>query len=117
MENIENLLNQDLSSPNNQINLLSNVYKVIKGGFDIDGVETYLGSANVSMLKDDIEVFEKLTEDKSWPVSTIIQREVDERRVNEIANDFILRDSRNVKYFPPIVVALIPRNGDQLSEI
>jgi hypothetical protein len=116
MESYENLLNQDLSSPSKQINLMSNVYRVIKGGFDIDGVETYLGSASVSMLKEDIEVFERLTEDKSWPVSTIIQREVDERRVNEIANDFILRDIKRVKYFPPIVVAIVSRNqNDEIS--
>jgi DGQHR domain-containing protein len=113
MDNIENLLNEDLSSQSIDGVLFSNYYKVIKGGFDIEGVETYLGSALVSNLAEDIEIFEKLTEDKAWPVSSIIQREVDERRVKEIAEDFILKSSNNVKYFPPIVVAVVPREANE----
>ena len=111
MDNIEELLNEDLTSQNIEGVVFSNNYKVIKGGFDFDGVETYLGTAIVSQLADDIEVFEKLTEDKSWPVSSIIQRDVDEKRVKEIAEDFILKQSNNVKYFPPIVVAIVPRES------
>lgn len=113
MENIEDIFNEDLTSSREEGQSFSKVYKVVKGGFDIDGVETYLGSAPVSHLADNIQVFEKLTEDKSWPVSSIIQRDVDDRRVNEIANDFILKTSNNVKYFPPIVVAVVPRESNE----
>ncbi|WP_026977600.1 DNA sulfur modification protein DndB [Flavobacterium tegetincola] len=113
MEDIENLLNEDLSSQTNDGVIFSNIYKVIKGGFDFEGVETYLGSAYVSQLCNDIEVFEKLTEDKSWPVSSIIQRDVDEKRVKDIAENFILMQSNNVKYFPPIVVAIVPRESSE----
>jgi DGQHR domain-containing protein len=110
---IEKLLNEDLSSQNGGGVIFSNTYKVIKGGFDFEGVETYLGTAFVSQLAADIEVFEKLTEDKSWPVSSIIQRDVDEKRVKEIAEDFILKQSNNVKYFPPIVIAIVPRESTE----
>lgn len=113
MDDIEKLMNEDLSSQANDGVIFSNTYKVIKGGFDFEGVETYLGSALVSQLSDDIEVFEKLTEDKSWPVSSIIQRDVDEKRVKEIAEDFILKQSNNVKYFPPIIVAIVPRESSE----
>lgn len=113
MEDFKNLLNNDLRSSEGPTLLLSNIYKVLKGGFDTNGVETYLGSAPVSLLSRDIEVFERLTEDKSWPVSSIIQRDVDERRVKEIANDFILKSSNNVKYFPPIIIAIVPRESNE----
>jgi DGQHR domain-containing protein len=117
MEDINNLLKIDLSSSNGPSLLLSSIYSVLKGGFDTNGVETYLGSAPISLLARDIEVFEKLTEDKSWPVSSIIQRDVDERRVREIANDFILKSSNNVKYFPPIIIAIVPReNNEEISK-
>jgi DGQHR domain-containing protein len=113
MKDLNDLIKNDLSGTQGQSLLLSNIYKVIKGGFDTNGVETYLGSAQVSLLANDIEVFERLTEDKSWPVSSIIQRDVDDRRVKEIANDFILKASNNVKYFPPIIIAIVPRESSE----
>jgi DGQHR domain-containing protein len=111
--NIDDLLNSDLSPNIADDVLFSQVYKVLKGGFDLDGVETYLGSAKVGHLAKDIEIFELLTEDKSWPVSSIIQRDVDDNRVEKIANEFILKKHNNVKYFPPIVVAIVPRDKEE----
>jgi DGQHR domain-containing protein len=96
--------------------IFSSVYNVVDGGFDIDGINTYLGSSNVETLARDIEIFEKLTEDKSWPVSMIIQRDVDRKRVNEIAKGFILKAQNTAKYFPPIIIALVPRlNSGEIS--
>lgn len=111
--NIDDFLNSDLSPEIPDDLLFSKVYKVLKGGFDLDGVETYLGSAKVGHLAKDIEIFELLTEDKSWPVSSIIQRDVDDNRVEKIANEFILKKHNNVKYFPPIVVAIVPRDMEE----
>lgn len=107
--NLTDLSKIDLSTKNNEIMMFSNVYQVMKGGFDVEGIETYLSSVKVGFLIKDIEVFEKLTEDKSWPVSSIIQREIDDRRVKQISEEYILNSSNNVKYFPPIIVAIVPR--------
>lgn len=52
-----------------------------------------------------------MTSDKTWPVSQIIQREIDQKRVENIADQYILAN-RNVKYFPPIVVVILPKNAE-----
>jgi hypothetical protein len=96
----------------NKINL-SNIYSVKLGGFgERNEVETYLTSATVEQLKEDISFYETLSKDKSWPVSQIVQREVDKIRVSEISKNYILGKGRKVKYFPPIIVALIPKTKD-----
>lgn len=92
---------------------LSNIYSVKLGGFgDGNEVETYLTSAKVEQLKEDISFYETLSKDKSWPVSQIVQREVDKIRVSEISKNYILGKGRKVKYFPPIIIALIPKTID-----
>lgn len=92
---------------------LSNIYSVKLGGFgDGNEVETYLTSARVEQLKDDISFYETLSKDKTWPVSQIVQREVDKIRVSEISKNYILGKGRKVKYFPPIIVALMPKTSD-----
>lgn len=92
---------------------LSHIYEVDEGGFGAEnrGIRTYFCSATVSKIKDDIETFEKLTEDKAWPVSQIIQREVDRERIKRIATQYILRDM-NLKYFPPVIIAILPRDEE-----
>jgi len=112
-------LNKKLKSIklNSDKKILSNVYKVEKGGFGSDklGIDTYLTSSYVEFLLDDVSTFETITKDKSWPVSQIIQREIDNRRIKDIASDYILRD-RIVKYFPPILVAILPKNDNKLAQ-
>jgi hypothetical protein len=97
--------------------ILSNVYEVTKGGFGRveDNIIAYSGSLSVIDLYKDFEFFETLSRSKSWPVSKIIQREIDNERVKNIDEGYI-RSSRKVKYFPPIVVALLPKDGQQLSD-
>ncbi|TKB46331.1 DGQHR domain-containing protein [Thalassotalea mangrovi] len=113
MDELDDLNGIDLSSNENDGMLFSNVYKVLEGGFERNGIETYLSSVKVGWLAKDIEIFEKLTEDKSWPVSSIIQREIDDRRVKQIAEEYILKSTNNVKYFPPIIVAIVPREPNE----
>jgi DGQHR domain-containing protein len=98
-----------INAVNKKGTIFSSVYSVVDGGFDLDGINTYLGSSNVETLAKDIEIFEKLTQDRSWPVSMIIQRDVDKKRVKEIAKGFILKSQNTAKYFPPIIIALVPR--------
>lgn len=92
---------------------LSNIYNVKIGGFgDKELVKTYLATLTVDELEQDISVYETLSKDKSWPVSQIIQREVDKIRVSNISKDYVLRPERQVKYFPPLIIAMLPRNVD-----
>lgn len=96
----------------NDLNL-SNTYTVRIGGFGQQiGLRTYLSTLTVDELKRDISFYEKLSEDKGWPVSQIIQREVDEDRVNSIVRRYVLSEGRDIKYFPPIIIALLPREPD-----
>jgi hypothetical protein len=92
---------------------LSNIYSIKLGGFgDQSNLRTYLGSIRVKDLKEDLDLYETLTKDKSWPVSQIIQREVDKIRVSNIAKSYIQGQGRIVKYFPPIIVAILPKDSD-----
>ncbi len=97
--------------------IISNVYEVTKGGFgrDEDNIIAYSGSLKVSELVEDFEFFETLSRSKNWPISKIIQREIDSERVKNIEEGYI-RSSRKVKYFPPIVVAILPKENDQLAD-
>lgn len=92
---------------------LSNVYNIKIGGFGTtNSIKTYLCTVKVDDLEDDIEFYETLTKDKSWPVSQIIQREVDRIRVSNISKDYILGLGRPIKYFPPIIIAILPKGPD-----
>ncbi|WP_158858674.1 ParB N-terminal domain-containing protein [Lunatibacter salilacus] len=92
---------------------ISNIYSVKVGGFGKENeVETYITSARVQQLKQDISFYETLSKDKTWPVSQIVQREVDKIRVSEISKNYILGKGRKVKYFPPIIVALMPKTSE-----
>jgi DGQHR domain-containing protein len=91
---------------------LSNVYNVKIGGFGEMNLKTYLGTLTVEELETDVQFYETLSKDKSWPISQIIQREVDKIRVSNISRDYILGKGRVVKYFPPIIVAILPKAVD-----
>ncbi len=89
--------------------VLSNLYEVKKGGFgDTNSIVTYACTLKVKNLKEDITTFKKLTEDKAWPVSQIIQREISRVRVKEISKTYILGEGRSIKYFPPLIIAILP---------
>lgn len=96
---------------------LSNVYEVYHGGFGFDGTEisSFITSSTVKELTTDLITFETLLKSKDWPVSKILQREVNRSRVEEISKQF-LKGADKVKYFPPIVVALIPRDGEAMAQ-
>lgn len=99
-------------SSNNELTL-SNVYNIKIGGFGTESaIKTYLCTVKVSDLQEDISFYETLTKDKSWPVSQIIQREVDRIRVSNISKDYILGQGRSVKYFPPLIIAILPKDAD-----
>ncbi|MBK9800912.1 MAG: hypothetical protein IPP56_14705 [Bacteroidetes bacterium] len=98
---------------NNELDM-SNIYNVKIGGFgDVDFVRTYLTTLTIEELEKDVDVFETLSKDKNWPVSQIIQREVDKIRVSNISKDYVLKKERTVRYFPPIIIAILPRDQDE----
>lgn len=94
--------------------ILSNQYEVKRGGFGKlgEGLETYFCSLKVEDLKDDIITFKKLTEGNIWPVSQIIQREINWTRVSEISSHYIRAKGRDIKYFPPITIAILPKDEE-----
>lgn len=97
--------------------LLSNVYEVTRGGFgrEEDNIIAFSGSLRVDDLVKDFQFFETLSRSKNWPISKIIQREIDSTRVKNIDEGYI-RSNRKVKYFPPIIVALLPKVGPLLAD-
>ena len=99
-------------TPNVEKLFLSSLYRVNEGGFGdrTSGIKTYCCALNIGELKQDITTFNKLTEDNVWPVSQIIQREIDYRRVEEISSHYIRGKGRDIKYFPPLTIAILPRD-------
>jgi hypothetical protein len=98
----------------------SMAYEVIKGGFGDprDKLVTYKAKVNISEahVSKDFQFFETVSSDKAWPISKIIQREIEEERVDEISSDYI-ESKKSVKYFPPITVVLLPKGAkDSLSD-
>lgn len=110
LENFDSI--EDAGIHANQITI-SQVFPVKIGGFGDDKLRTYIGNVKIGDLENDIQFYETLSKDKSWPVSQIIQREVDKIRVSNISKDYILRKSRAVKYFPPIIIALLPKGENE----
>jgi hypothetical protein len=105
---------KESSKSKDKINL-SNIYLTYPGGFgdDKDLLTTYFCAKKISQLALDLITFEDLFDLKDWPVSKILQREVSRKRVKIIANKFI-KGKDKVKYFPPIIVALLPRDETDL---
>jgi len=101
---------------NNQIDL-ANIYNIRIGGFgESSDLRTYFSSVKIKHLQEDLDLYETLTKDKSWPISQIVQREVDRIRVSNISKSYILSKGRPVKYFPPIIVAILPKDsGGKIS--
>ena len=64
---------------------ISNVYEVYQGGFgnDPNTIPTYICSSTIKQLTEDLITFERLLKVKKWPVSKILQREVNKKRVEE----------------------------------
>jgi len=93
----------------------SKLYFTYPGGFGppSEFLTTFFCAKKIADLKDDLITFESLVDQKDWPVSKILQREIDKKRVKEIINKYILAKDK-LKYFPPLTVALLPRDKDQI---
>ncbi|WP_298247933.1 DNA sulfur modification protein DndB [uncultured Christiangramia sp.] len=113
MDELEDFEDIESSGTNDDSLDLSNVFNIKIGGFgDSDDLKTYFGSISIDELEEDISLYETLTKDKSWPVSQIIQREVNKFRVSDISKSYILGTGRLIKYFPPLIIAILPKEHD-----
>ena len=90
-------------------------YKKSAFGMKSEEVKVYLLEVTVNQLLNDFKIFEELNNVQSWPISTLIQRELDHQRAERIAKDYLL-NSGNTKYFPPLISVLIPTDSDYLPK-
>lgn len=106
--------NEEANNDNTQVLMpaLSHVYQVKIGGFgETNDIVTYQSCVTVEVLKKDFQLFETLSSDNAWPISDRFQREVDISRVKKISQ-YIKSRGSHLKYFPPILIALLPRDMD-----
>jgi hypothetical protein len=91
----------------------SKPHEYFKSGFgkDREEINVHVLNINVSDMLDDFKVFEDLNNVQSWPISTLIQRELDHDRASLICRDYLLRQG-DTKYFPPLIAVLIPTDNE-----
>jgi len=82
-------------------------YYLTTFGKNEDDIKIFTMNISVSQLLSDFKIFEDLNNVQTWPISTLIQRELDHERASNICKDYLLKDG-DIKYFPPLVGVLIP---------
>ena len=80
-------------------------------GLETERVGMYVLNIKVGNMLQDFKIFEDLNNVQSWPISTLIQRELDHVRASLICKDYLLKDG-GTKYFPPLIAVLIPTDTD-----
>ncbi|MCF6203448.1 MAG: hypothetical protein L3J59_07225 [Methylococcaceae bacterium] len=80
-------------------------------GLENERVNMYVLNISVGSMIQDFKIFEDLNNVQSWPISTLIQRELDHERASLICKDYLLKDG-DTKYFPPLIAVLIPTDAD-----
>lgn len=80
-------------------------------GIEQEQIEMYVLNLAVGDLLEDFKVFEDLNNVQSWPISTLIQRELDHKRASLICKDYLLQKG-DTKYFPPLIAVLIPTDSE-----
>ncbi|MDM0025734.1 DNA sulfur modification protein DndB [Variovorax saccharolyticus] len=70
-------------------------------------VGVYSLSLNAKQLEEEFVIFEQIPNVESWPISKLIQRELNHERAKRICDDYLLKDN-SLKYFPPLTAVLIP---------
>ncbi len=90
----------------------SKAHEYFRSSFGLlhENIDLHVLNIKVSDLLEDFKIFEDLNNVQNWPISTLIQRELDHKRASMICKDYLLNDN-NSKYFPPLIAVLIP-TGD-----
>jgi hypothetical protein len=65
----------------------------------------------------DIILVEDLRGDARWGMNKVIQRNISEKRVNEIKNEYLNSSNRLIKFFPAITVILLPKSDGEPRQI
>ncbi|MBC5849675.1 DNA sulfur modification protein DndB [Vibrio metschnikovii] len=102
--------------PSKKINFkLSSPIAYTKASFGLEHekVGVYFLDISVNDLLENFKIFEEMNNVEVWPISTLIQRELDHGRAKQIAIDYLL-NSGVTKYFPPLISVMIPTGKDYL---
>lgn len=78
-------------------------------------------SANVSVAdllqNKDIKIVDDMRVNARWGLHKVIQRNIDKKRVDEIANNYLKNSGADLKFFPSITVVLLPKSvGEPISK-
>ncbi|MCC5815606.1 MAG: hypothetical protein JJT78_12690 [Leptospira sp.] len=87
-------------------------YKYNKFGDKDKGLHSFSIELSVKQLETDFIIFQEIKEIEHWPISQLIQRELDINRSNQIAKSYLLQNEERLKMFPPLTVALIPVDNE-----
>lgn len=72
-----------------------------------ESIEYHIVNPTVTDARNAFRIFDDMRNAESWPISKIIQRELDAERAQKIARDYLLA-SGFIKFFPPLVAVLLP---------
>lgn len=72
-------------------------------------IQVYSTNLNVAELEQNFVIYEDLKNVQDWPISKLIQRELDRERTTQICDDYLLGNG-GIRYFPPLTAVLIPTN-------
>ena len=86
-------------------------YSKMHFGMGDDIVDIYVLDSSVSDLKSNFQIFEDMSRVEHWPVSMLIQRELNHQRASLICHDYLLSDG-GTKFFPPLIAVLIPTDAN-----
>jgi hypothetical protein len=84
-------------------------------GISTEQVISYCLDIPAVEMKKSFRLFEEMPNVHEWPISRLIQRELDKERALMISRDYLL-SAGYLKYFPPLTAVLIPTNRDNMPE-
>ncbi|GGZ49028.1 DNA sulfur modification protein DndB [Mesonia mobilis] len=64
----------------------------------------------------DILLVDDLKADAKWGMNKIIQRNISDKRVKEIKNEYLDTNHRQIKFFPAITIILLPKTSGEPSQ-
>lgn len=88
-------------------------YSKILFGVGNDAVNSFCIDISASELMLNFKIFEEMPNVHEWPISKLIQRELDKDRASKISRDYLLSNGY-LKYFPPLTAVLIPTGRSNL---
>lgn len=84
-------------------------------GVSQERISSYCLDISANQMQESFKLFEDMPSVHEWPISKLIQRELDKHRASMISRDYLLSDGY-LKYFPPLTAVLIPTGQDNMPE-